>query len=172
MAQATWFPPLRAPGELPALTVPHLPCFSPGKVPVLQSSVASVAVEVLPESALEHLAWSGIKGALPWCPKGKGAGGGLAPSVTSPLPSPLADGHSAETEAAALGPPPSCPAAGGAPRVTAPWETKACVRVPLHHPCHGEREVWCARKGLQRRGQGAWPLAQCWFEELWSLGSA
>uniref|UniRef100_A0A8C4V017 Chromodomain helicase DNA binding protein 6 n=1 Tax=Falco tinnunculus TaxID=100819 RepID=A0A8C4V017_FALTI len=48
--------------------------------------------------------WSGEgeKGTLPWCPKGKGAGEGTAPSVTSSL-SPLTVGHSAETEAAGLG---------------------------------------------------------------------
>lgn len=104
---------------------------------------APAAVEVLPESVLEHSALSGGKKGtlLPWCPEGKGAGEGTAPSVTSSLSSHLAAGHGAETEAAGRGPQPSYPAAGGALDVMAPGRSTCVQGWSCTIPTQGKRGV-------------------------------
>lgn len=70
----TWLKPLGplviAPGELPVLSAP---CCPPWKAAAVGSSTASAALEVLPESVLEHLTWSEGKGDSPLVTQRKGA---------------------------------------------------------------------------------------------------
>lgn len=115
----TWLKPLGplviAPGELPVLSAP---CCPPWKAAVIGSSTASAALEVLPESALEHLTWSEGKGDSPLVTQRKGARSTALSSPQLPSPSaPVPNSHVGQTDCW-----PRAPAAGGAAMVITPWE--------------------------------------------------